>query len=159
MTTPYNRPSVLDDLKSAEKLSKKAFLVYRALQRMAVVRGNGFRAKHATIAELAGCSISTVQRAIRELVDCSIIGFRSNAVSIAGRNYRISNSYFILSAARWCFIEQLKRVAKLVKAALKPVSVKADWTIGTGRLRGCGKEWEQPKTVNEYGNYLFRNKT
>lgn len=159
MTTPYNRPSVLDDLKSAEKLSKKAFLVYRSLQRMAVVHGNGFRAKHATIADAAGCSISTVQRALRELVDCSMIGFRCNAISIAGRNYRISNSYFILSAVRWCFSEQLKRVAKLVKAVLKPVSVKVDRAIGTDRLRGDRIKVELRETVNNYDNYLFRNKT
>lgn len=153
------RASVLDDLRSAEKLSRKAFLVYRALQRMAAVHGNGFRAKHATIADNVGCSISTVQRAIRELVDCSMIGIKLNAITRAGRNYRISNSYYLLNATRWCFTETLKRLSRLVKSALaRPVSVKTDRAIGTEDLRGFGNGLVA-KSVNEYDNYLFRNKT
>jgi predicted transcriptional regulator len=135
MTFKFSRPTVLDDLKAAEKLSKAAFTVYRTLERMAVAHGNGFRAKHATIAEQTGCSVSTVQRALRELGACQMVRQRANARSIAGRNYRISNTYFIMTASIWCFAERLKRLAKLIKRAVdKPVSVKLDRAMKTNVL-------------------------
>lgn len=130
-TLAFNRATCREDLTAAEKLSKSAFLVYRALSRMAAAHGNGFRAKHETIATQAGCSISTVQRALRELIACQMVRTRANARTIAGRNYRISNSYYLLRAAAWCFSDTLKRLAKIIRKAirlpdLKPVSVKPD---------------------------------
>jgi predicted transcriptional regulator len=135
MSTKFARPSLLDNVKAAEKLGKAAFKVYRTLERMAVAHGNGFRAKHATIAEQAGLSISTVQRALIELGESQMVRIRANARTISGRNYRISNSYFIMQAAVWCFTSQLKRLAKLFhKAVDKPVSVKVDRAIKTNVL-------------------------
>jgi hypothetical protein len=154
MPSSFDRPTVLDDLKAAEKLTKSAFTVYRTLERMAVAHGNGFRAKHETIAIQAGVSISTVQRALRELLACQMVRMRANARTIAGRNYRISNSYFIMRAAVWCFSERLKQLAKVVRRvihrpAFRPVSVKTDRANRTNASIGLGMVESRLVTVDD----------
>jgi predicted transcriptional regulator len=140
--------------------SSKKSLISRDFELMHVLRERGINItrlgaltiSQQTIAEWLGCSRKTIQRSFARLAAAGYIGKIANWRRVLGRNYRASNSYYLLKEKAYNLMAWINRISArktrvpLSKAPVWDTAVPAKrdiykknrWT--TEDLRGLGRD-------------------
>lgn len=141
------------------KNSKKSLLT-RDYQVMNVLRERGIKLTRAgaltisqqTIATWCDCTVRTLQRSLARLMAAGYIGQAGNWRRVNGRNYRVSNSYYLLKEKAYNLMAWINRLSarktrtRLFQSPVHDTAVatkrdlykKNRWT--TEDLRGLGRD-------------------